>query len=139
MYQMFYGCINLITIDVSEWDTSRVTNMSCMFYVCNKIKVLDLSNWNTNKVINMSYMFQGCNNLTTIYVSKYNEETGTGWTTSSVTNSDSMFANCTKLVGGNGTTYNGNYTDATYARIDTPETPGYFTNITDKNTENLVN
>lgn len=40
-----------------------------------------------------------------------------------------MFYNCTKLVGGNGTTYNNNITDKTYAVIDTATTPGYLTNI----------
>jgi len=42
-----------------------------------------------------------------------------------------MFANCTSLVGGNKTVYdinnNGANEDIKYARIDTPETPGYFT------------
>ena len=38
-----------------------------------------------------------------------------------------MFTSDTNLVGGNGTTYNGSYRDKTYARIDTEETPGYFT------------
>ena len=83
-------------------------------------------------VVNMQFMFSFCPNLTTIYVSEYNSETKTGWTTSAVTNSGSMFFNSNKLIGGNGTTYNLNYINATYARIDTQETPGYFTNITDK-------
>ena len=34
-----------------------------------------------------------------------------------------------------GTTYNSNNIDATYARIDTEETPGYFTKIKDKPAE----
>ena len=43
-----------------------------------------------------------------------------------------MFWNSKEIVGGNGTTYNSSYLDATYARIDTEETPGYLTNILDK-------
>jgi len=39
-----------------------------------------------------------------------------------------MFWNNTNLVGGNGTAYsNGFPQDKTYARIDAPGTPGYFT------------
>ena len=45
-----------------------------------------------------------------------------------------MFRGDNNIIGGNGTTYNSNYIDATYARIDTAETPGYFTNIKDKPT-----
>ena len=38
-----------------------------------------------------------------------------------------MFLGCSTLVGGNGTTYDDSKTDKEYARIDTEETPGYFT------------
>ena len=40
-----------------------------MFYNCNKLSSLDLSNFNTEKVTNMSGMFLGCSALTTIYAS----------------------------------------------------------------------
>ena len=50
-----------------------------------------------------------------------------GFNTSNVTSSTNMFRNNNVLVGGNGTTYNGSYRDKTYARIDTEDTPGYFT------------
>ena len=43
--------------------------MSGMFYYCNKLSSLDLSNFNTEKVTNMSGMFFGCSALTTIYAS----------------------------------------------------------------------
>ena len=39
-----------------------------------------------------------------------------------------MFSGDNKLVGGNGTTYSSSNTNYTYARIDTNDTPGYFTN-----------
>ena len=87
---------------------------------------LDLSNFDTSKVTNMSDMFAFCNVLTTIYVSEYNSTTGKGWTTKSIENSFRMFY-CMNLVGGNGTKYSALYKDKTYARIDTADTPGYFT------------
>ena len=43
--------------------------MSGMFYYCNNLSSLDLSNFNTEKVTNMSGMFFGCSALTTIYAS----------------------------------------------------------------------
>ena len=113
-----------ITLDLSGWDTSSVTDMSWMFYNITWDSradfELDLSSFNTSKVTNMSYMFQDAIGLTTIYV-------GDGWDTSKVTSSSTMFGYNNKLVGGNGTTFNSSYTDKTYARIDTAETPGYLT------------
>ena len=32
---MFYGCSNLKTLDLSNFDTSSVKNMDSMFYDCN--------------------------------------------------------------------------------------------------------
>ena len=58
---------------------------------------------------------------------RFHSTTGKGWSTEKVTSSTSMFNNCSKLVGGNGTVYDSSNTDATYARIDTAENPGYLT------------
>ena len=66
----------------------------------------------------MDYMFNNCVNLTTIYV-------GEKWSNANVIFNINTFNNCTKLVGGNGTTYS--ILDASYARVDTAETPGYLT------------
>jgi surface protein len=72
-------------------------------------------------VTSMSDMFGDCSNLRTIYV-------GSGWSTAAVTNSTDMFYNCTSLVGGQGTTYDANHVDGTYAHIDCgTSNPGYFT------------
>ena len=127
MGNMFYKCSGLTSLDVSGFNTSQVTDMSYMFYDCRGLTSLDVSNFNTSQITNMSYMFYGCKGLTSLYVSEYNSETKKGWTTRRVTDSSNMFESCTKLVGGNGTQYNSNYTDATYARIDTASTPGYLT------------
>ena len=129
MDAMFRGCSGLTTLDLSNFNVVAVKNASLMFYQCGNITTLNLSNFSTNNVENMYLMFGGCRNLTTIYVSEFNSETNTGWTTTAVTNSKIMFSDCTKLVGGNGTTYNNNITDKTYAVIDTATTPRYLTNI----------
>ena len=113
------------TLDVSNFDTSKVTNMGSMF-VNSKATTLDLSNFNTSNVTNMSYMFNTSTNLKTIYV-------GDKFNTNNVTSSANMFTDSTKLVGGAGTKYNSSYVDKTYARIDGgTSNPGYFTDIADK-------
>ena len=120
MYCMFEGCSSLTNLDLSNFDTSNATNMRQMFNGCSSLISLDVSNFDTSKVTDMSYMFENCSKLKTIYVSSK-------FDTSKVTSSTEMFKNCTSLVGGNGTTYNSNYIDKTYARIDSSSTPGYFT------------
>ncbi len=123
MSYMFFRCSKVTNLDVSNFNTAKVTDMSGMFYVCSKITSLDLSNFNTAKVTDMSEMFLNCNNLKTIYA-------GDGWTTEAVTNSTSMFADSPNLIGGTGTTYKAEHTDAVYARIDegpNSDNPGYFT------------
>jgi surface protein len=121
MNWMFMRCEKLTNLDVSYFNTSKVTNMSAMFRNCNSLASLDLSSFNTSKVTNMSYMLYGCTNLRTIYVDD-------GWSTAAVTSSTDMFLNCSSLVGGQGTTYDANHVDKTYAHIDGgPSNPGYFT------------
>ena len=124
---MFYR-IQTPTLDVSKFNTSNVTNMNSMFD-SSQVTTLDLSNFDTSKVTAMAYMFDSATNLKTIYVSnKFN--------TNNVNYSTYMFNNCTKLVGGSGTKYNSSYTDKTYARIDGgTSSPGYFTDIADKPSE----
>ena len=108
------------TLDLSNFDTSKVTNMSGMFSE-SEATTLDLSSFDTSKVTDMSYMFIYASNLKTIYVSSK-------FVTTAVTSSTSMFSGCTKLIGGAGTKYDSTKTDKTYARIDGGTSrPGYFT------------
>ena len=121
MYEMFNGCSGLTSLDLSSFSTSKVTSMSYMFNGCSGLTSLDLSSFNTANVTGMIYMFNGCTNLQTIYV-------GNGWITAAVTNSGYMFDKCNSLVGGQGTTYDANHVDKTYAHIDGgTSNPGYFT------------
>ena len=119
---MFCSSIKLTNLDLSSFNTAKVTNMGYMFQNCHSLISIDLSSFNTSQVIGMYYMFGGSNNLRTIYV-------GNGWSTAAVEYSNNMFYGCTSLVGGQGTTWNSsNPTDKTYAHIDGgPSNPGYFT------------
>ena len=116
---MFYNCASLTALDLSNFNTANVTDMYATFCYCTALTSLDLSNFSTANVTTMEMMFSNCTQLTTIY--------GGDWIKNNATTSTNMFKNCTSLVGGNGTHYNSNHTDATYARIDRVGTPGYFT------------
>lgn len=63
---MFYNCNNLITLNLSSFDTSNVTNMSKMWYNCKSLTTLDLSSFNTAKVTNMDCTFYACHGMTTL-------------------------------------------------------------------------
>ncbi|MCH5248913.1 MAG: BspA family leucine-rich repeat surface protein [Lachnospiraceae bacterium] len=87
---MFYGCESLTSLDVSNFDTSQVTDMSLMFYYCLNLKSLDTSSFNTAKVETMEDMFGWCQVLESVDTSGFN--------TSQVTNMRGMFGNCPKLT-----------------------------------------
>jgi len=58
----FEDCTQLISLDLSNFDTSNTTNMSSMFSGCDRLKEIKLVNkFITNKVINMNGMFKFCN------------------------------------------------------------------------------
>ena len=90
MTSMFSGCNNLTSLDLSGWDTSKITTMNSMFANCKNLTSLDLSGWDTSKVTNMSYMFNNCNKLTSLDLS--------GWDTSNVTLMNNMFHSCSNLT-----------------------------------------
>ena len=89
MAYMFSHMYNVTSIDLANFDTLNVTNMSRMFYNCGKLTNLDLSNFDTSNVTNMSYMFQGCSSLQNLNISNFD--------TSKVTYMDYMFNNTSKL------------------------------------------
>ena len=84
---MFSKCSQLTYLDVSKWDTSKVTNIYYMFRNCSKLTQLDVSNWDTSNVTNMSAMFISCSSLTQLDVSN--------WDTGKVTNMGGMFNSTT--------------------------------------------
>ena len=116
MKSIFYNCNSLTEIDVSDWDTSNVTNMGSIFYNCSALTEIDVSNWNTSKVTTLFSTFEGCKNLTEIDVSRFDTKNVTNmssvfsgcsnlseidvskWNTSNVTSMSAMFQNCSNLV-----------------------------------------
>ena len=146
MSYMFNYCNSLTELDVSSFNTSNVTNMATMFQRCDSLKTLNVSNFDTSNVTDMGYIFGSCYNLETIYLGSFSTKSAiyiynmfrlcsslktiyvnNDFEIAEGANSKYMFLDAKNIVGGNGTTYNNRYTNATYARIDTEETPGYFT------------
>ena len=65
-----YGCISLTSIDLSNFNIHKVSNMGGMFYKRNCLTNIDLSNFNTQNVTNMNYMLVECNSLIKIIIFK---------------------------------------------------------------------
>ncbi|RLQ49807.1 hypothetical protein AF825_03027 [Listeria monocytogenes] len=89
MYGTFVNCTSLEELDLSNFDTSSVTNMFAMFAYCTSLKEIDVSNFDTSSVTNMNRMFQNCTSLEELDLSNFD--------TSSVTTMASMFENSTAL------------------------------------------
>ena len=62
-FYMFYQCENLININLSNFNTQNITNMSFMFSECDSLTNINLSNFNTQNVNDMRDMFFECNSL----------------------------------------------------------------------------
>ena len=58
---MFYKCSKLQKIDLSNFNTNNITNLSYVFCECSSLKELNIE-LNTNKAKNMIYMFSLCPN-----------------------------------------------------------------------------
>ena len=137
--KMFYsasyeqGIKNILEIDLSNFDTSRVMNMSNMFYFMSKLITLNISNFDTSNVISMNDMFIGMSNLTSLNLSSFNTShvmrmeamfaglsslttlNLSNFNTSKVTNMVSMFSGMTNLTSLNISSFNtSNVTDMRY-------------------------
>ena len=127
MSRMFYDLRNITSLNLSNFDTSKVTTMNRMFSGMSNLTSLDLSNFDTSKVTTMGSMFYldeiPKDKLKTIYVNN-------DFDTANLTDTYLMFANRKKLRGGNGSYLADPLTaDKTWLRIDDPAhgRPGYFT------------
>ena len=90
MKAMFRECTSLETVDLTNFDTSSVIDFSCMFYNCKKLTSLDLSSFRTSSVIYMNEMFDGCNIIKSLYLSHFD--------TSNVKYMNNMFKDCNEII-----------------------------------------
>ena len=116
---MFRSCYSLTSLDVKDWDVSNVTHMSGVFSSTRQLRTIDISGWYLPLVTSSGSLFAYCDKLKTIYATNLFNSFGVV--------STNMFTNCIALTGGNGTAFSSDQVTAEYARIDTNETPGYFT------------
>ena len=70
MSNMFSFCANLGDLDLSNFDTHNVTDMSRMFAYCG-VKQIDLSSFDTQNVTDMSGMFHCCERLVDLDLSSF--------------------------------------------------------------------
>ncbi len=94
MTTMFSFCKSLIALDLSSFNTSKVTNMSRMFYldanITNALQSITFGdNFDTSKITDMEHMFTGCNSMQQLDLS--------GFDTSNVTDMQYMFYSCKAL------------------------------------------
>jgi len=90
MNSMFLGCSALTSLDLSNFNTANVMDMGNMFLNCSVLSSLTLSNFNTEKVESMGKMFEGCSALTSLDLSNFN--------TKKVRYMASMFRACSALT-----------------------------------------
>lgn len=57
MYQAFYRCSNLETLNLSGWDMSQIERVTELLYNCASLKELYLDNWNLNNYTGGSYPY----------------------------------------------------------------------------------
>ena len=95
---LFGECGLLSNINLSNFNTQNVNNMSCMFGKCTSLNNINFDNINTQNVINMSGMFFECKSLENIDLSKFN--------TQKVNNMQMMFKKCESLKNINLSSFN---------------------------------
>ena len=81
---------NIKDLDISNFDTSKVTQMSGMFSGMSSLTSLDLSNFDTSAATSMRMMFYDMSSLTSLDLSSFN--------TSNVTDMEGMFYNVSSLT-----------------------------------------
>ena len=79
MISMFQNCMKLTSLNMSNFDTSKVTEMNYMFFRCTSLTTIYCGNgWNTGNVNSSSRMFEDCNNLMggmgTVYDSSHTDK-----------------------------------------------------------------
>ncbi len=60
---LFYGCESVEELDVSNWTTSKATNINSIFCYCSKLQSLDLDKWDLSNVTWGVNVILGCRNL----------------------------------------------------------------------------
>ena len=86
---MFYYCESLLSLDLSDFNTSLVYNMGFLFSNCISLTSINLTNFKTSLCASMIYMFESCISLNSIDLSSFE--------TDNVNYMTNLFGNCTSL------------------------------------------
>ena len=89
MWDMFKGCSSLESLNLSNFDTSLVTDMNSIFEGCYNLISLNLNNLNTHNVLYMNRMLYNCSSLKSLYFHNISSN--------SLGTMQHMFYNCSKL------------------------------------------
>ena len=61
---MFYGCQNLVELDLTNWNPMSLQRASYMFYNCSNLKIIkNIENWQLPNIKDVRYMFCNCTKL----------------------------------------------------------------------------
>ena len=90
MDHMFSDCYNLKSVKLDNIDTSSTISMYAMFIRCYSLTSLNLSSFHTSSLKIISYMFNKCYSLTSLDLSNFD--------TSSVDEFNNLFESCGSLV-----------------------------------------
>ena len=89
MYAWFFECNNLLSVNLSNLDTSKTTSLGYAFSRCKSLTEIDLSALDTRSVKSFADVFQDCSSLRSVNL--------TGWDTSSGKDFRQMFYRCSSL------------------------------------------
>ena len=90
MLKMFGGCESLTSINLNNLDTSSVGDMRDLFANCISLKSLNLSNFSTKSATYLGQIFYNCSSITSLDLSSF--------VTSRTTRMDGMFGYCISLT-----------------------------------------
>lgn len=86
---MFLSCDSLLSIDLSDFNSSLINNTRGMFSGCTSLNSINFNNFDTSKVTDMEEMFKSCTSLKSLNLTQFN--------TSSVIKMNNYFSNCSSL------------------------------------------
>ena len=89
MFYLFADSSKLKKLNIELLKTNMTIDMQAMFYNCSSIESINLSGFDTSNVTKMNNMFYGCSNLKSLQISNFNTENTIDMT--------SMFNNCSSL------------------------------------------
>ena len=90
---LFYDVNNMVSIDLTNFDTRYLNITSSMFEYCDKLESINFTNFNVNNLVYTDSMFHGCGRLKEIELPKLNM--------SKIKNRCDMFKGCYAKVSKN--------------------------------------